>query len=91
MPYIDVDIDVSEFFSSMSTSEKREMLNMLKDYFRLNNANTEEMREMQRTTSYENHNLNDLFFLKEIQNIYNNRLRLSKEDEELISKISNKY
>jgi hypothetical protein len=91
MPYIDVDIDVSEFFNSMSNSEKREMLNMLKDYFRLNNANTEEMREMQRTTSYENHNLNDLFFLKEIQNIYNNRLRLSKEDEELISKISNKY
>ena len=91
MPYIDVDIDFSEFFSSMSTYEKREMLNMLKDYFRLNNANTEEMREMQRTTSYENHNLNDLFFLKEIQNIYNNRLRLSKEDEELISKISNKY
>jgi hypothetical protein len=91
MPYIDVDIDVSEFFSSMSTSEKREMLNMLKDYFRLNNANTEEMREIQRTTSYENHNLNDLFFLKMIQNIYKNRLRLSKEDEEVISRISNKY
>jgi len=91
MPYIDVDIDVSEFFSSMSTSEKREMLNMLKDYFRLNNANTEEMREMQRTTSYENHNINDLFFLREIQNIYKNRWRLSKEDEELINQISNKY
>ncbi len=91
MPYIEVDIDVSDFFSSMSTSEKREMLSMLKDYFRLNNANTEEMREVQRTTSYENHSLNDLFFLKEIQNIYKNRLRLSKEDEELISQISNKY
>jgi hypothetical protein len=91
MPYIDVDIDVSEFFHSMSTSEKREMLDKLKNYFRLNNVNTEEIKEIQRNTSQDNLNINDLFFLKEIQNIYNNRLRLSKEDEELISKISNKY
>lgn len=91
MPYIDVDIDVSDFFDAMSNSEKREMLDKLKSHFRLNNINSEELREIQRTGSYDNLNMNDVFFLKSIQNLYNNRLRLSKEDEEMIEQISKKY
>lgn len=91
MAYIDCDINVSDFFDAMSSFEKREMLDKLNGYYRLNNINSEEMGEITRSGSYNNHNINDLFFLKAIQNIYNNRLRLSKEDEEIIEQISKKY
>jgi len=75
----DIDIDPSEYIDSCSTSELRELVDILK----------EEYPELFYVK--DNQNLNDKMFSELLSKLSKNRLFLSNEEIEFITKIANKF
>ena len=86
MPYVSVDIDVDDFYEEMSPFDKKEMVELLgKDGFC-----TVDEYESDNEFEIENPTLLDDIWTEVVKKLFNGRLQLSLEDEEIITKIANK-
>lgn len=88
MPYISVDIDLGDIYDDMTNSDKRDMVEWLeRDGF----CNfPEDECECEDDFQIVDPNLLDDIWIEIVKKLFNGRLQLSLEDEEIITKISNK-
>lgn len=77
-----VDIEVDDFLRYCSTSEKEEIIEILKE---------EGYIPGEKDSSDLDYNIFEYEWQDALRNLELNRLRISKEDEEIIKKISKKY
>lgn len=86
MAYIEVDIDVDDFYDEMNTFEKQSMAEMLErdGFCTLDDEDDED------NWVIENPNAFDEEWVKVIEKLFHGRLQLSNEDEEIIKAIANK-
>ena len=86
MAYVEVDVDVDDFYNEMNRWEKQSMAEMLeKDGFcTLDEDDNED------DFVIEDPNAFDEEWIKVMKKIFNGRLQLSNEDEEIIKTIANK-
>jgi DNA-binding SARP family transcriptional activator len=86
MAYIEVDIDVDDFYGEMSSWDKQSMAEMLeKDGFCILNDEDEEDNWV-----IEDPNVFDEVWVEVVKKLFHGRLQLSNEDEETIKNIANK-
>ena len=79
MPYINIDIDVDDFYRDCSTREKKELAELLTDDGFLPKVKVMGMSPIEGLFNED---------LKKIQDVY---IQLTQEEIELISKIAKKY
>jgi DNA-binding SARP family transcriptional activator len=85
MAYVEVDVDVDDFYNEMNRWEKQSMAEMLeKDGFCTLDEDDED------DFVIEDPNAFDEEWIKVMKKIFNGRLQLSNEDEEIIKTIANK-
>ena len=77
MSYISVDIDIDDIISSMGSYDKQMMVDELYDDGYVAKKNTSERNS-------------DDEWNEQVNKLFNNKWRLSKEDEETILRITNK-
>ena len=86
MAYIEVDIDVDDFYDEMSSFDKQSMAEMLeRDGFCTLDDEDEEDNFV-----IDDPNAFDEEWIKIMKKIFHGRLQLSNEDEEIIKAIANK-
>jgi hypothetical protein len=87
MAYIEVDIDVDDFYYEMSSWDKQSMAEMLKrdGFCTLNDDEDEEDN-----WTIEDPSAFDEVWVKVMKKLFHGRLQLSNEDEEIIKNIANK-
>lgn len=88
MPYVNVDVDVDDFYDDMSRWEKQTMAEMLEQ----DGFCTVKQDDDNIDTDFviENPNVHDMEWIEQIQKLFHGRLQLSNEDAELIKTIANK-
>ena len=80
----EVEIEIEEFVDALSNSEKQELIDYLIDENYITSQN-------KISTSKNNTTLQQQEFENALENLKQNRLRLSNEEEQLIINISNKF
>lgn len=80
----EVEIEIEEFVDALSNSEKQELIDYLVDENYITSQN-------KISTSKNNITLQQQEFENALENLKQNRLRLSNEEEQLIINISNKF
>ena len=87
MPYIEVDIDVDDFYSELSMYEKQSLAEMLENdgYCTLNEDDRDEDEFV-----IENPTLLDEMWVESMKKLFHSRMQLSLEDEETIKNIASK-
>jgi hypothetical protein len=84
MPYIEVDVDVDDFYDELSRWEKQSLVEMLeKDGFC-------ELEQEDNEFIIKDPNALDAMWIEDMKKLFHGRLQLSNEDEETIRKIANK-
>ena len=86
MPYfytdLDVKIDVDEFIEHCGSDEIEEMIEILTDEGHLKGLNAQPSKTM---------SIPEIHFTEMMDKIYNNRLLLTTEEEEILNKISKRF
>jgi ribosomal protein S8 len=80
----EVEIDIEEFVDALSSKEKQELIDYLVDEGYINSAN-------KISASKSNVTLQQREFETALENLKQNRLRLSNEEEQLIIKMANRF
>ncbi len=88
MPYIDVDIDVDDFYDKCSSYERRQLLDYLKDDGYVPNA---EEKMVVGNTAEVIRNVHDVEWYELLQKLAPLRMQMSVEDIEAIKQIVKKY
>jgi hypothetical protein len=84
MAYIEVDVDVDDFYDELSRWEKQSLVEMLeKDGFC-------ELKQEDNEFIIKDPNALDEIWIENMKKLFHGRLQLSNEDEETIRKIANK-
>ena len=86
MPYIEVDIDVDDFYSELSMYEKQSLAEMLENDGFCTLDEDDECNEFE----IENPTLLDEIWVEGMRKLFHSRMQLSVEDEETIKNIVNK-
>ncbi len=88
MPYIDVDIDVDDFYDNCSSYEKKELISYLREDGLLPDA---EEKMVVGNTAEVIRNVHDVEWYELLQKLAPLRMQMSVEDIEAIKQIVKKY
>ena len=86
MPYIEIDVDVDDFYDELSIWEKQSLAEMLEKEGHC----ILEAEDYEDEFKIENPNVLDDMWVEDMKKLFHGRLQLSLEDEETIKKIANK-
>lgn len=90
MPTFDLDLDIDDIISEMNSREKEQMYEELKKELRKEDSFVSSIRNIKLNTS-SNPSFMEWEFLNSLLNIFNNRDRLTFEEEQYFINFSKKF